>query len=130
MTSLTVAPLTSGTKYGVDLSTLVSGLTITGTDIKGTLNYYDGSNWELGTWSEEQKAGNFLPLSLSSDGTITVQVIGGDNGPTQVTDGFCIFRIKSNTTQTIQVKASGGGGAENTKTYSLTGLTLTGAPGA
>ena len=124
MTSLTVAPLTSGTKYGVDLSTLVSGLTITGTDIKGTLNYYDGSNWELGTWSEEQKAGNFLPLSLSSDGTITVQVIGGDNGPTQVTDGFCIFRIKDKNTQSIQVKASGGGGKENTKTYSLTGLTL------
>lgn len=126
MNSLTVAPLASGTKYGVDVSTLASGLKISGNNvISGTLNYCNGTLWTEGTWSEDQKTGNFLPMSFEGEGTITAELVGGDLGiPVDCTnDKFCIFRIKNNQ-QTIKVVSSGGSGRDNTKVYTLTGLTL------
>lgn len=105
----------------MEASALASGLTVPadGGDITGTLLWYDGSGWQEGTWDEDEKEGNFLPLKLTSGSPVQVEISEGKH-PGKVTsnDGFCIFRVQ-NTSQTITITAG-----DNTKTYTLTKLTL------
>lgn len=111
--------------YGKTVSELQTGISINGTAISGTLNYVTGYTGFNGLEVGEQ-SGNYLALKFDSDPwptKLTVELVGGTKGPvtlTEDTDEFCVFRITSNTTQSIKVSADG-----HDTTYTLTGLTLT-----
>ena len=110
--------------YGKTVSELQSNIKISGTAISGTLNYVTGYTGFNGADPTEQK-GNFLALDFSAEpfpSPCTVELVGGKKGPVNLTAGdhFCVFRITSNSTQSIKLTANGG-----SKTFTLTGLTLT-----
>ena len=112
------------TAYGKTVSELQSNIQISGTAISGTLNYVTGYTGFNGADPTEQK-GNFLALDFSAEpfpSPCTVELVGGKKGPVTLTsdDHFCVFRVTSNSTQSIKLTANGG-----TKTFTLTGLTLT-----
>ena len=109
--------------YGKTVSELQSNVQISGTAISGTLNYVTGYTGFNGAEPTEQ-AGNFLALDFSAEpfpNPCTVELVGGNKGPVALTsdDHFCVFRVTANT-QSIKLGANGG-----TKTFTLTGLTLT-----
>ena len=111
--------------YGKTVSELQTGISIQGTAISGTLNYVTGYTGFNGLEVDEQ-SGNYLALKFDSDPwptSLTVELVGGTKGPvtlTEGTDDLCVFRITSNTAQSIKVSADG-----HDTTYTLTGLTLT-----
>ena len=100
-------------------------MTVGASSIGGTLKYVTDY---AGAFSGDEANGNFLALHFATseeDATIKVKVIGGDHGETTLDpDGINIFRIK-NTKQKIQVMVSKDGYDSFSKTYSLSGLTLT-----
>lgn len=94
--------------------------------ISGTLKHI--ADYSSAGYTGDEKSGNFLALHCEvpndSAATITVEVIGGDHGPSTLDeDGLIICRIK-NTGQFIKVTASKTGCASIEKIYALTGLTL------
>lgn len=93
--------------------------------ITGTLKYVTGYTGFSG--NPELQEGNFLATHAESEdegAVITVEVIGGDYGPSTLdVDGISIGRIKS-TEQKVQFKAKVAGKAFNVQTYDLSGLTL------
>lgn len=116
--------------YGKKVSDLQNGVTVSGTDISGTLNYVTGYTGFNGSDASEQE-GNYLALDFKSNpfpDNLTVELVGGTKGPVSLTkdDSFCVFLVKS-TTQTIKVTATTGGKSVE-KTYSLANLKLTPKP--
>lgn len=96
------------------------------TEITGTLNYVTGYT-EFSSTVEEQ-SGNYLALKLAvdpSDAVTTVEIVGGTKGPVTLdSDMNIVLLIRSNTTQSIKVTVTKGKESVS-KTYGLTGLTLT-----
>ena len=93
--------------------------------VTGTLLYYDGSGWDAGTWSEDEKAGHFAALKFSVDdgATVTVELEGGKHGPVTLdSDMNVVVRITS-TSQAIKATATKGDTTQ-TEVYKLKGLTL------
>lgn len=114
--------------YGVDISDLQTGITVGNDGITGTLaKITDGTIWDSGTWGVDEATGHFLCLNFEGDegATMTVEVVGGTNGPVNLPadERWGVFRITS-TSQKIKVTSTIGG-KTITKTYSLAGLTLT-----
>ena len=130
---LIVEPLTDegGEQYGVLPSALSNGISITGDSISGELKYYDGADWDEGTWSEEESKGHFLMLSFEDcNGTVESTLIGGKSEePLTVDDGFCVYRITDPKKQKIKISVTGGTGGDNEIIYRLGGLTLLPDPG-
>ena len=120
-------PVTEGSKDGVEVSKLQTGISIQSTKITGTSNYYKEREWSEGTWPENEQDGNYLVLELSSPngGTVQTRVESGTHEEfITVSDGYCIYRLTNSATQKITVKNVTEKG-ENVVTYDLTGLTLT-----
>ena len=100
-----------------------TNLAISHDEFTGTLNYVDGAGW-----GSDEEAGNFVVFKVTGapeDATVTVEVEGGDHGPSTLdADRNIVCRIK-NTAQKIKVVA-----VDSTehyparKTYSLRNLTL------
>ena len=103
-----------------------SDITISGLDISGTLNKITDYTGFSG--NTEYQSGNYLALHFDVPGygseSITVELIGGLEGPVTLDDdGIIVLRI-INTTETIKVTASDGVHTPIQKIYTLTGLTL------
>lgn len=100
---------------------LQSDISIKGSKITGTLKHV--TDYTDFTTDAGEQEGNFLALDLKAKEGVTIktQVIGGDHGEVTVTDGFCVYRIKSKDTQKIKVTFEKGETIETT-TYDLTGL--------
>lgn len=124
--ALTVVPATNadGDLLGKSASDLQTNIIVTNNKIKGTLKYI--ADYTSAGYVGDEASGNYLALKCTSinGATITVEVVGGVHGAqTLDSDGLVICRI-ANTSQKIKVVASKNG-QSTTKTYSLTGLTLT-----
>lgn len=103
-------------------SDLQSSITISNGVISGTLNEITGYT---GAFSGDEADGHFLALQCTSESgaTITVEVVGGQHGPSTLdSDGLIVCRIAS-TSQQIKVVATKSGQSTE-KVYLLTGLTL------
>lgn len=77
----------------------------------------------------EEQSGNYLALKLANGGNndvvTTVEVVGGTKGPVTLdADRNIVLLIKSSTDQSIRVIHTLNG-TSVTKTFTLTGLTLT-----
>lgn len=73
----------------------------------------------------ELQSGNYLAIHCEDENAdnITIELVGGQDGPKQLdSDGIAIFRITS-TTQSIKIVADEGG-KEVARTFSLFGVTL------
>ena len=106
------------------IADLQEDISVNAHSITGTLKYVTGYTGFSG--ETELQSGNFIALHTESDegATITVEVIGGDFGPSTLdSDGISICRIK-NTSQKIQFVATKEGRGTAVKTLSLSGLTL------
>lgn len=111
--------------FGKSVSDLQSDVAVSDSAITGTLHYITDYT-EFSSTLEEQ-SGNYLALKFDTetdDVTTTVEIIGGTKGPVELDDNMnWVGLIKNKDTQSIKVVSSKGGTSE-TKTYSLTGLTL------
>lgn len=115
--------------FGKTVSDLQSGVAISGNAITGTLKYVD--DYTGFSSKTEEQSGNYLAIHAadSKADSITVEVLGGTSGPrTLDSDGLIVLRIADKNTQRVQVKSYKDGAVKDTKTYSLTGLTLEAAP--
>lgn len=128
--SATAAPKASGdTVYEKKVSELQSDVRVNSNAISGTLHYVTGYTGFNSSDAEEQE-GYFLALDFDwepTDGTMTVELVGGTKGPVTLTDPsdkFCVFRITDETTQSIKVKNEPLEGDPYEHTYSLRYLTL------
>lgn len=111
---------------GKSASDLQDGISIVGGVISGTLNYVTGYTGFSGDVSEQ--SGNYLALRIDTDenvDSITVELIGGTLGHpvTLDSDRTIVIRITNTTTQSIKVVVNKNGLSQS-KTYTLTGLTL------
>lgn len=100
-----------------------SGIEITDTEIKGTLNKLDGVVLFKG-----DTANHHLVLKLAATGAdkLETKMTGGSTvmkNYVTVSDGFCVYSITNKDQQKIYVKATKNGESVE-KIYSLTGLTL------
>ena len=124
--TLAVSPEDSeSTLFGVSVSDMQSGITVSDDAIEGTLKFVDGG-WDAGTWSEEESKGNYIALAVEADdgATVTVELVGGVHGPTTLDDDMnIVIRVTDEQTQTIRV-ISTLDGESVTKVFDLTGLTL------
>lgn len=116
--------------FGKSVSDLQTDVEVADSAITGTLKYVTGYT-EFSSVTDEQK-GNYLALKLPNGGesnvVTTVEVVGGTKGPVTLdADRNIVLLIKSNTDQSIRVIHTLNG-TSTTKTFTLTGLTLT--PGA
>ena len=112
--------------FGKTVTNLQDEVSVSGTNISGTLHYVTGYT-KFSSIPEEQQ-GNYLAIHCAVPGvdgvTIGVEVIGGSgNVSTLDADGLIVLLIK-NTSQKVKVTASKSGLDSVSKTYSLTGLTL------
>ena len=128
--TITVAPITGDTdllgKKASDLQSniVVNDKTMT---ISGTLKHvtgYTGFSSKV-----DEQSGNYIALNVDPASgfpeTMTVEVKNGTSGPSKLTaeDHQVVLKIKDAATQGIVIKATNKG-AEVTKEYKLTGLTL------
>lgn len=106
---------------------LQTGIKIADTAITGTLKYVTGYTGFNASVAEEQ-SGNYIALKFDvapSDAITTVEIVGGKKGAVQLDeDMLFVGRITNKDTQKIRVVATKYG-LSTTKTYTLTGLTLT-----
>lgn len=112
--------------FGKPVSDLQSDVVIQESNISGTLKYVTGYT-DFSSETDEQ-SGNYLVLKVDNGGnddvTATVEVVGGEKGPVELdSDMNIVLLIKSNTDQSVRVVLSLNG-TSVTKTYTLTGLTL------
>lgn len=118
----------SGTQsvFGVQVSDMQTGVSVSDNTITGTLSYLDGSNAIVDHWG----AGNFLTLKFSNfDSRATSVKVGLDpsqgSGLVEILtdpDKNGVFKITDKDTQVFKV-VSTDGEKTTTQTYSLTGLT-------
>lgn len=101
------------------------GIVIINDAISGTLKHVTGYT-EFSSTAEEQ-TGNYLALKIDGvpeGATTTVEVVGGTKGPVTLDEDMnIVLLIKNKDTQSIKVVSKLGENSQ-TKTYSLTGLTL------
>ena len=74
----------------------------------------------------DQQTGNYLALKVDTveDATTTVEVVGGTKGPVELdNDMNIVLLIVNKDSQSVKVTVTKGK-ETNSKTYSLTGLTL------
>lgn len=123
--SLTVEPEAAETNVlGKVVSDLQSGVTVGLNSIAGTLKYvtdYTGFSSDPAL-----QQGNYLVLKFGSPaGTVTtVEIVGGTSGPVALdSDMNWVGRI-ANTSQQVKVVCKKNGETIETRTFSLTGLTL------
>lgn len=111
--------------FGKPVSELQTGVQIQESAISGTLNHVTGYT-DFSSVVNEQ-SGNYLALKLANGGenvVTTVEVVGGTKGPVTLdADRNIVLLIKSNTDQSIRVIHTLNG-TSITKTFTLTGLTL------
>lgn len=112
--------------FGKPVSELQTGVQIQESAISGTLNYVTGYT-EFSSVTEEQ-SGNYLALKLANGGenvVTTVEVVGGTKGPVTLdADRNVVLLIKNSSDQSVRVVHTLNG-TSVTKTFTLTGLTLT-----
>ena len=128
--TITVAPITGNTdllgKKAADLQSniVVNNKTM---NISGTLKHvtgYTGFSSKV-----DEQSGNYIALNVDPASgfpeSMTVEVKNGTSGPSKLTsaDHQVVLKIKDAATQGIVIKATNKG-AEVTKEYKLTGLTL------
>ena len=124
MISLIVEAGDDGTQYYEHTaSELQSGISITGIEIKGTVNKVSGIVNFVGDNTDYH-----LVLKLTADGGVTIEtkMTGGATvmkGYVTVDDGYCVYSVTDKDHQKIYVKASKDGKSiENV--YDLSGLVL------
>ena len=128
--SITVSPITGNDDlFGKKAADLQSNIVIDNKAmaVSGTLKHvtgYTGFSSKV-----EEQSGNYIALNIDPASgfpeTMTVEVKNGTSGPSKLTsaDHQVVLKIKDAATQGIIVKATNNG-AEVTKEYKLTGLTL------
>ena len=128
--SITVSPITGNDDlFGKKAADLQSNIVIDNKamTVSGTLKHvtgYTGFSSKV-----EEQSGNYIALNIDPASgfpeTMTVEVKNGTSGPSKLTsaDHQVVLKIKDAATQGIIVKATNNG-AEVTKEYKLTGLTL------
>lgn len=127
MSSLTVAPEAGETTiFGKTVNTLQSDVSVDGTAVAGTLLYV--SDYTEFNESPEKQAGNFLALSITN-GTVgsalKTELVGGTDGDVKFDgDTKAVFRVTNKDKQKINFTITKDGNTA-TKTYSLSGVTLT-----
>ena len=125
MISLVVKAVDGGTEcYGKNASELQQNITITESEISGTLNKIDDYSEAFPDASE--KAGHFLAIAFTFDEgtTVKTKLEGGKKGDVDVTkDKYCVYRIENKDTQKIKITATKGEKSTE-KTYSLAKLNL------
>ena len=112
--------------FGKSASDLQSDISVTNGVISGTLNYVTGYTGFSGNVSEQ--SGNYLAIHVDTDedvDSITVELIGGTLGHPVVLDSdrIIVMRITNTSTQSVKVVVNKNGLSQS-KTYALTGLTL------
>ena len=116
--------------FGKTVSDLQENVSIGNSAITGTLKYVTGyTGFSSDT---EMQSGNYLVIHAADANadSVTVEVVGGTSGPrTLDSDGIIVLRIANKDTQTVRVISYKDGVSKDTKTYSLTGLTLESAEG-
>ena len=116
--------------FGKTVSDLQENVSIGNGAITGTLKYVTGyTGFSSDT---EMQSGNYLVIHAADANadSVTVEVVGGTSGPrTLDSDGIIVLRIANKNTQTVRVISYKDGVSKDTKTYSLTGLTLESAEG-
>ena len=116
--------------FGKTVSDLQENVSIGNGAITGTLKYVTGyTGFSSDT---EMQSGNYLVIHAvdANADSVTVEVVGGTSGPrTLDSDGIIVLRIANKDTQTVRVISYKDGVSKDTKTYSLTGLTLESAEG-
>lgn len=121
MTGLTVDADISPSEdlFGKTVTDLQTGVSVSGTNVSGTLHYVTGYT-DFSNIPEEQQ-GNYLAIHCAVpdvDG-VTISV----NGRTLESDGIIVLIIK-NKDNPVTITASKSGLDSVTKTYSISGLTL------
>ena len=117
----------SGQMFGVDISDMQEGLTVTGKKITGTLKKLTGSNAITDRWGE----GYFMCLKFSGlDAEATSVLVGMDpsqgSGLVEIIDDpdkNGVFKVTDKDQQVFKV-VSTDGSSTKTDTYNLAGLTL------
>lgn len=113
--------------FGKSASDLQENIVVSDDAITGTLKYVDDYSSAFGG---DLSSGNYIALIFDTPdvtgATITVEIVGGVSGPVTLdNDRMFVGRIADKSTQAIKVVASKEGYTSATKTFSLTGLTLT-----
>ena len=125
MISLVVKAVDGGTAcYGKNASELQQNITITDTDISGTLNKID--DYSEAFPDAQEKTGHYLALAFTFDegATVKTELLGGKKGEVDVTaDKYCVYRIENKDTQKVKITATKGEQSTE-KTYGLTKLNL------
>ena len=106
------------------MSELQTGVVIDESGISGTLHHVTGYT-EFSSLPGEQ-SGNYLAIKVADSGadSTTVEVVGGTKGPVTLdADRNIVLLIKNKDLQSIKIVNTKDGETE-TKTYTLTGLTL------
>jgi len=111
-------------------SALQSDVAISNSDVvSGTLNYVTGYTGFSG--NSDYQEGNYLALKFTGDSraSITMELVNGlvSGEKTLDEDGIILVRITNKDTQSIKMRQYIGGVVVETKTYTLTGLTLASA---
>lgn len=111
------------TRYGKLASALQEDILIHDKFIEGTLKYVTGYTG----YSEdtEKQEGNYLALDfdMTEGATLTVELLGGQSGPKEVDDGYCVFRIIDAKRQKIKITTTIDGDTIST-IYDLRSLVL------
>lgn len=111
--------------FGVNVTDIQSGITVSGTNITGTLKSLTGSNAITDVWGE----GNFIALDFSTNSDFDDIKVGLD--PSQGSglvsldeDMSGIFKITNKDTQKFVIEGYKNSQKVYTKEYNLSGLTL------
>lgn len=111
--------------FGLTESDLQENVTVSGTDVTGTLKAV--ANYTGFSSNVEEQSGHYIVVHVSSnkDSDFVAELIGGTKGPVTLdSDQTIVFLIK-NTSQSIKVTATPKDGSSAvSKTYSLSGVTL------
>lgn len=111
----------SGEYLGKSASDLQDNIVITGRDITGTLKQI---TFEEFSNNPEETTGHYLVLSLTAPEKVTIKTKIGDSGvEKEVSDGYCIYRVKDKDKQKIYVITEKDGDSYR-QIYNLSGLTL------
>lgn len=125
--SMDVKPVDEGESVlGKQVKDMQTGISVSDDAISGTLPYIKGFN-QFNDDNPSDQQGHFLALDVNPPAgySVTPELVGGDGESKKVTvsDTKIVFRITSNTTQSILITAQKESD-KIIKTYSLTGLTL------
>lgn len=132
LADITVSVLpSSATVYGVDVSDIQNGVTLTGKKFAGTLKYLEGDNAIVNEWG----AGNFLAITFDAaqlTGNYDKVMVGLE--PTQgsgavdlmqnLSDLDSVFKIGNDVSQKFKIVSSKAGKPDNVQVFDLSDLIL------